>query len=83
VAFPEPTSASLEIDGIRYVTLPVLIELKLASGMTNPGRLKDLADVQELIRHLQLEEAFAERLNPYVRATYRELRSAVEADRRP
>lgn len=81
VAFPEPASSSTEIGGIRYVTLPVLIELKLASGMTNPGRLKDLADVQELIRNLRLEKAFADKLNPYVREKYHELRSAVEADR--
>jgi hypothetical protein len=81
VAFPEPASSSTEIGGIRYVTLPVLIELKLASGMTNPGRLKDLADVQELIRNLRLDEDFADRLNPYVRAKYQEIRSAVEADR--
>jgi hypothetical protein len=37
---------------VAFVTnLPTLIELKLASGMTNAGRLKDLADVQELIKH--------------------------------
>ncbi len=35
---------------IRFVTLEKLIELKLASGMTAPDRLKDLADVQELIK---------------------------------
>ena len=81
VAFPDPAAASTEIGGIRYVTLRVLIELKVASGMTNPGRLKDLADVQELIRGLRLERAFADRLHPYVRAKYHELWSAVEADR--
>jgi len=37
VAFPDPEAAAVEIDGIRYVSLPALIELKLASGMTNPG----------------------------------------------
>jgi hypothetical protein len=80
VAFPDPTNSSLEIGGIRYTTLPMLIELKLASGMTNPGRLKDLADVQELIRNLRLDESFADRLHPYVRARYDELRSAVKGD---
>lgn len=45
VAFPDPSTASVEIDGIRFLSLERLIELKLASGMTNAGRIKDLADV--------------------------------------
>src|SRR5207237_4177136 len=49
VAFPEPAQVSVEIQGMRFINLAALVELKLASGMTNPGRLKDLADVQELI----------------------------------
>ncbi|RJP32180.1 MAG: hypothetical protein C4547_14255 [Phycisphaerales bacterium] len=44
IAFPDPASVATEVDGVRYVTLTTLIELKLASGMTNPGRLKDLAE---------------------------------------
>ena len=36
IAFPEPNAASIDIDGIRYLRLPTLVELKLASGMTNP-----------------------------------------------
>lgn len=77
VAFPDPDKVAVEIDGIRYVDLPTLIELKLASGMTNPGRLRDLADVQELIRTLKLPAHFAERLNPYVQMRFRELAAAV------
>lgn len=48
VAFPDPRQVAESFDGIKYVNLPTLIELKLASGMTNSQRLKDLADVQEL-----------------------------------
>jgi hypothetical protein len=60
--------------------LPALIELKLASGMTNPGRLKDLADVQELIRVLQLpRDDFAAQLNVFVQEKYRELWDAVQS----
>ncbi len=81
VAFPDPASVGAEIDGIRYVNLPALIELKLASGMTNPGRLRDLADVQELIRVLKLSADFADRLHPYVRDKFTELWSAVQTDR--
>jgi hypothetical protein len=80
IAFPDPASASVEIDGIRYLSLENLIELKLASGMTNPGRLKDLADVQELIRILKLPLAFQARLDPYVREKFAELANAVAQD---
>jgi hypothetical protein len=46
--------------------------------MTSPGRLRDLADVQELIRTLRLPPQFAEQLEPYVRQKYHELWSAVQ-----
>ena len=46
VAFPDPGEVGVLIDGVRYVNLPGLVELKIASGMTgNLGRMKDLADV--------------------------------------
>ncbi len=77
IAFPDPQAVAVEIDGVRYLKLPTLIELKLASGMTNPGRLRDLADVQELIRVLKLPETFAEGLNGFVREKFRELSQAV------
>jgi hypothetical protein len=67
VPFPDPNEVAVEIDGVRYLGLPSLIELKLASGLTNPGRVKDLGDVQELIRVLKLPRDFATKLNPYVR----------------
>ncbi len=61
------------IDGINTVDLVHLVELKLASGMTGLARLKDLADVQELIKALTLSADFADQLNPYVRDKYLEL----------
>jgi hypothetical protein len=82
ISFPPPAAASVEIDGVRFVTLEKLIELKLASGMTAPDRLKDLADVQELIKLRGLGPEFAERLHPYVRERFEELRAAVDAARR-
>ncbi|MCC7419244.1 MAG: hypothetical protein IT428_03070 [Planctomycetaceae bacterium] len=72
VAFPDPSQAASP-GNIRYLTLPALVELKLASGMTSPARMKDLADVQELIRQLQLPVAYSEQLNPYVQEKYAEL----------
>ena len=77
VVIPDPSSASIEIDGIRIVTLEKLIELKLASGMTAPHRLRDLADVLELIWIRKLKADFGERLDPYVRAKYVELWDAI------
>jgi hypothetical protein len=41
--------------------------------MTNLGRLKDLADVIELIKMRELTEQFADELDPYVRGKYLEL----------
>ena len=70
VAFPEPLGASTLSDGIYYVNLSTLIELKLASGMTNAGRLRDLADVLELIKLLNLPADFDQQLNPYVREKF-------------
>lgn len=80
IAFPDPAQVAVEIAGIRFLELRTLVELKLASGLSAPGRLKDLADVQELIRELRLERAFAERLDPSVRAKFAELWGAVAAD---
>lgn len=82
VTFPNPSEAAVEIDGVRFPTLEKLVELKLASGMTAPDRLKDLADVQELIKLRGLNREFAEKLNPYVRDRYLELLDAVERGKR-
>jgi hypothetical protein len=78
VAFPAPEAASIEKDGVRWLSLPSLVELKLASGMTSPGRLIDLADVQQLIRILRLPADFAEQLQPFVREKYAEMWKSVQ-----
>ena len=77
VSIPEPSRASTEINGIKVVTLEKLVELKLASGMSAPHRLKDLADVQELINVRQLQAGFADRLDPYVREKFLELYETI------
>jgi hypothetical protein len=77
VAFPDPSKAGVDIDGILYLTLPALVELKLASGISAPYRLKDLADVQELIRILALPREFAEGLDASVRPKFLELWTAA------
>ncbi len=87
VSIPEPSTASTEIDGIQVVTFEKLIELKLASGISAPDRLKDLADVQELIKIRSLPKDFASKLDPYVRDKFLELCKPVEqarmTDRKP
>ena len=81
VAFPDPAGVSVEIHGIRCLALERIIELKLASGMSNPGRIRDLGDVQELIRHMNLGVDTAERLDPSVRDKFLELWRGVNEDR--
>jgi hypothetical protein len=78
VKFPDPSESFVVIDGVKTVTLEKLIELKLASGMTAPHRLKDLADVQELIKVKSLDASFAERLDSSVRGRFLELQEAVQ-----
>ncbi len=50
IVFPYPAVAAVK--GRRLALLPQerLIELKLASGMSAPHRIKDLADIVELVR---------------------------------
>jgi hypothetical protein len=78
VVFPDPSGNAEEIAGVKTLVLPKLIELKLASGMTAPDRLRDLADVQELIKVKGLPEDFASGLDESVREKYRELHRGVE-----
>jgi hypothetical protein len=83
VSFPDPVTCSRVIDGISYINLETLIELKLASGMSSLTRLKDLGDVIALIQIRKLGEDFAAKLNPYVREKYLELCRAVMNDPNP
>ena len=81
VEFPDPSEFAVVIDGVKTVSLEKLIELKLTSGMTAGDRLKDLADVQELIKLKGLDEVFAERLDEFVRGKYLELHNGVASAR--
>jgi hypothetical protein len=60
-AFPDPTEASEEIDKIRVVTLPQLIQLKLAAR-----RYSDFGDVVFLILTHNLDESFLPQIHPSV-----------------
>lgn len=78
VAFPTPDLDTVVVDGMRFVSLPKLVELKLASGISNPRRARDLADVQELIALLNLPEDFQNQLDASVRPKYAELWKIVQ-----
>jgi len=82
VAFPDPAKVAVRGRRVALLPLPKLIELKLASGMSAPHRLKDLADVIELIRALSLPRETADSLDASVRAKFDELWEAAQsADR--
>jgi hypothetical protein len=61
--------------------LAKLIEIKVAAGLSLANRLRDLGDVQELIRHLDLGLDISDRLDPSVRDKFVELWKGVKADR--
>ena len=78
VSFPDPASANIERDGYHVITLEKLIEIKLASGISAPHRLRDLADIQDLISILNLPLDLAMQLDKSVQAEYRKLWDAVQ-----
>ncbi|HEY7726630.1 MAG TPA: hypothetical protein VH880_14955 [Anaeromyxobacteraceae bacterium] len=80
VSFPDPREAATTAGRLRVLSLPRLVELKLASGMTAPHRLQDLADVQRLVAVRKLPREFAESLDPYVRPKFDELWSTVQRE---
>jgi len=74
IAFPAPESVSeMKDEGIPYVSLNTLLELKLASGMTAAHRPRDLDDVIQLIKVNQLPLSHTDELNPWVHEKFREL----------
>ena len=79
VSFPDPHVATPG-EGVMLLPLNHLVELKLASGITNPDRMKDLADVQELIRAAKLPLELGNDLHPMVQAKYAEIWHATKRD---
>jgi hypothetical protein len=76
ISYPDPSDPKVILKGDRFpvATLETMIELKIAAGMTSPGRqFKDYADAVELIRRNALPASFVERLHPYVRETFTSL----------
>jgi hypothetical protein len=66
VRFPHPSEGEVR-EAVCTVSLARLIELKLVTW-----RYQDWGDVVNLIRHFNLDEAFAENLHTTVRAAYKQ-----------
>jgi hypothetical protein len=78
VAFPNPEGQTVEEGNVRVITLEKLIELKLASGISAPGRMRDLADVQDLIISLKLPLELMTELDESVRPEYQRIWEAAK-----
>jgi hypothetical protein len=76
IAFPDPRNVSEVREGIRVLSIEKLVELKLASSAA-PGRRKDLGDVQELIKALDLPLELGESIHESVRPLYEQLWNEV------
>lgn len=74
--FPDPATVGAPVGGIwggmRLLDLKSLIELKLASWMTSPHRLRDGDDVVRLIKLNDLPREYGNRLHEYVRSKFNE-----------
>jgi hypothetical protein len=80
VRFPDPAQVAIRTDHGAFLPLAGLIELKLAAGISTPHRLKDLADVLELVRAAHLDLALGDQLDPSVRAKFAELWHAAQTE---
>lgn len=79
ISFPTPESVrEVRDQGLPYLNLKSLIELKIASGITAAHRLQDLADAIQLIRINGLRQDFSGQLDPFVREKYLELWQAAQ-----
>lgn len=78
IRIPHPSHVSEVLNGVPVITLPRLIELKLAAGGSSPGRLSEIADVQELLKHIRLPRELAAQLHADLQAAYLELWESVQ-----
>lgn len=83
IAFPDPATTAIRGDSFALLPLPRFIELHLASGMTAPHRLHDLADVLNLVRLAGLPAELEYDLHPWCRDKFRELWIAAQGQDPP
>lgn len=82
VLFPEPEGQTVKEDDVLVINLEKLIELKLASGLSATHRMRDLADVQDLIIALNLPLELKDKLDESVRPEYQRIWEAANKDPR-
>lgn len=81
ISFPDPASCSVDVGGVKVISLEKLIELKLASYMDmKENRAKDLVDVLGLIKQCSLDRSFSNILHPLVRDEFAKLIDVVEKE---
>jgi hypothetical protein len=80
VSFPEPEGHTVKEDDILVINLEKLIELKLASGLSAAHRMRDLADVQDLILALNLPLDLKDKLDESVRPEYQRIWEAAKKE---
>jgi len=80
ISFPDPATAAVRGERFRLLPVARFIELKLASGMTAARRLRDLADVQDLVISAHLPASIADDLHPWVRDKFLELWHAAQVE---
>jgi hypothetical protein len=76
VFLPDPSDIKnvQQIEELPVISLPRLIEAKMACGLANPRRThRDLADVVELIVVHKLGTSFARKIHKSLRTAFREL----------
>jgi hypothetical protein len=78
VMFPDPDTVAVDLGGVKVISLPKLIELKLTSGLTAPNRLKDIGDTETVIERLKPPRELGEEIDPFVRDQYYRMWDAAQ-----
>lgn len=66
----ELTNSVVNMEGMRILSLPCLVETKIRSGTARRGRLMHLCDIQALLERVQLPESFVTQLSPPAQAEF-------------
>lgn len=81
ISFPDPSTVSQNINGLKIVNLHTLINLKLASYMSMPQqRMRDRTDVSSLIKFLSMDGKFASNLHKDVVDEFHRIVEEVAAE---
>jgi hypothetical protein len=75
IHFPDPVDARVveTIDDFPTVVLARILEMKLACGLSNPRRPRDIDDALRLMEVHELDKRFVTRLHPLLRKDFKRL----------